>query len=98
MHTGYVARPDCLSTFGLLGAVSSLSIVHFASPVPVLVAVQPGGGVPIVRSSKLRVCANAALAEVNVKSAITGSSFIAFSSLYYRSQEFDGKPQDSHSL
>src|SRR5213594_3572656 len=53
MHTGYVAWPDCFSTFGLLGAVLSASIVHFASPLPVLVAVQPGGGAPTLRLSKL---------------------------------------------
>src|SRR2546425_10474428 len=45
-HTGYVASPDCLRTFGLLGAVSSFSVVHFSSPLPVLVAVHPGGASP----------------------------------------------------
>ena len=45
-QTGYVATPDCLRTFGLLGAVSSFSIVHFAVPLPVFVAVQPAGAFP----------------------------------------------------
>src|SRR6266487_1645694 len=60
-QTGYVASPDCLRTFGLLGAVSSFSMVHFASPLPVLVAVQPGGASPGLASSKLMVSANALL-------------------------------------
>src|SRR5204863_8700675 len=51
-HTGYVATPDCFRTFDLLGAVSSFSIVHFALPVPVLVAVQPAGGWPSGALSK----------------------------------------------
>src|SRR5439155_9184163 len=58
-QTGYVASPDCFSTFGLLGAVSSFSMVHFASPLPVFVAVQPGGAAPGVASSKLTVAVNA---------------------------------------
>src|SRR3989441_11614037 len=57
---GYVASPDCLRTFGLLGAVSSFSMAHFASPLPVFVAVQPGGAAPGVASSKLMVSARAA--------------------------------------
>src|SRR5436190_10413968 len=60
-QTGYVASPDCLRTFGLLGALSSFSIVHFASPLPVLVAVQPGGASPALASSKLMVSAHALL-------------------------------------
>src|SRR5437773_1169165 len=58
-QTGYVASPDCLRTFGLLGALSSFSMVHFASPLPVLVAVQPGGAWPALASSKLTVSASA---------------------------------------
>src|SRR5205823_1413778 len=67
MQTGYVARPDCLSTFGLLGAVLSASIVHFASPVPVLVAVQPGGGAPAFMVSKFTVSARATTASAAAK-------------------------------
>src|SRR5438105_4261460 len=59
MQTGNVAVPDCLSTFGLLGAESSFSTLHFAEPLPVWVAVQPGGGAPGLRSSKLMVSARA---------------------------------------
>src|SRR5215510_7268239 len=54
---GKVAWPDCLSTFGLLGAVSSFSTVHFAVPLPVLVAVQPGGSLPVSIESKLMTSA-----------------------------------------
>src|SRR5437773_8819946 len=69
-QTGYVASPDCFSTFGLLGAVSSFWIVHFASPLPVFVAVQPGGAAPGVASSKLMVCACAVTASRPVVNAI----------------------------
>src|SRR5437667_11719606 len=51
-HTGYVATPDCFRTFGLLGAVSSFSIVHLALPLPVFVAVQPAGAWPVGALSK----------------------------------------------
>src|SRR5215471_4561820 len=50
-----VAVPDCFKTFGPLGAVGSRSMVHFGLPVPVLVAVQPGGAAPVGRLSKLTV-------------------------------------------
>src|SRR4030088_1736766 len=52
-NNGYVARPDCLSTFDFDGAVSSLSTVHFGSPDPVRVAVQPSGAAPVRLFSKL---------------------------------------------
>src|SRR5205809_3974117 len=52
-QTGKVACPDCFNTFGLLGAELSLSTVHFAVPLPVCVAVQPGGGTPAFMSSSL---------------------------------------------
>src|SRR5215831_8110393 len=52
---GKVARPDCLTTFEFEGAVLSCSIVHFESPLPVLVAVQPFGAAPIASASKLAV-------------------------------------------
>src|ERR1700722_17973258 len=51
--SGYVARPDCLSTLDFDGAVPSLSTVHFGSPDPVRVAVQPSGATPIWLLSKL---------------------------------------------
>src|SRR6478736_664261 len=51
--SGYVARPDCLSTFDFDGAVSSFSTVHFGSPVPVRVTVQPSGAAPVPVASKL---------------------------------------------
>lgn len=66
MQTGYVARPDCLRTFGLLGAVGSASTVHFGCPVPVFVAVQPGGGAPVARLSKFVVSASDELARIVV--------------------------------
>src|SRR5882762_8255974 len=71
-QTGYVASPDCLRTFGLLGAVSSFSIVHLASPLPVFVAVHPGGASPGLASSKLMVCACA----VTANRPVVNASFI----------------------
>src|SRR5437899_9235267 len=59
MQTGKVAWPDCFNTFGLLGAEASFSTDHFAVPLPVCVAVQPGGGIPAFMSSKLTVSAMA---------------------------------------
>src|SRR6266568_4119184 len=56
---GYVASPDCLSTFGFEGAVSSATTAHFASPMPVLVAVHPAGASPTLSSSKFTVSASA---------------------------------------
>src|SRR5437016_7640226 len=74
MHTGYVAWPDCFSTFGLLGAVLSASIVHFASPLPVLVAVQPGGGAPVLRLSKLTESAAANAASIAATMSVASAS------------------------
>jgi hypothetical protein len=41
-----------LSTFDFDGAVSSLSTVHFGSPDPVRVEVQPSGAAPVCVLSK----------------------------------------------
>src|SRR5438132_1013582 len=71
-QTGYVATPACFRTFGLLGAVSSFSIVHLALPLPVFVAVQPAGGWPVAALSKKTVSFGAAAtktAEVNMRTA-----------------------------
>src|SRR5206468_8591215 len=81
-QTGYVASPDCLSTFGLLGAVSSFSIVHFASPLPVLVAVHPGGASPGLASSKLMVWANALLV-IRLVITIIGLRVVSFVGLVF---------------
>src|SRR5438477_3889898 len=79
-QTGYVASPDCFSTFGLLGAVSSFSIVHFASPLPVLVAVQPGGGWPSGALSKLTESATATTAMAPATTSVaTARVFIGHS-------------------
>jgi len=51
--SGKVARPDCLTTPRFDGAVWSLSTVHFGSPEPVRVDVQPSGAAPIRLLSKL---------------------------------------------
>src|SRR5206468_10097297 len=80
-QTGYVASPDCFSTFGLLGAVASFSIVHFASPLPVLVAVHPAGGSPIFASSKLTVSASADPATSVLIIMISLSVFILISNV-----------------
>src|SRR3954454_17448285 len=62
--SGYVARPDCLSTFDFDGAVSSLSTVHFGSPDPVRVEVQPSGAAPVGAPSKLIAWFDMALTPV----------------------------------
>src|SRR5438552_3883060 len=80
MQIRYVARPDCFRTFGLLGAVSSLSTVHFGSPVPVFVAVHPGGGAPAVRLSKLTVSAKTTAMSTVTASVTTASTFMWISS------------------
>src|ERR1043166_4820930 len=77
MQTGYVASPDCLRTCGLLGAVSSFSMVQFALPPPVWVAVQPGGGAPVLRSSKFTVPASAVPAMRAVVTAMEADVFIS---------------------
>src|SRR6266403_5577527 len=59
MQIGNVPTPDCLSTFGLLGAELSCSTLHFALPLPVTALFQPGGGAPAFASSKLIVSASA---------------------------------------
>src|SRR5713226_8918186 len=59
MQIGNVPTPDCLSTFGLLGAELSCSTLHFALPLPVTALFQPGGGAPALASSKLIVSASA---------------------------------------
>src|SRR5215813_5668411 len=66
---GKVARPDCLTTFEFEGAVLSCSIVHFGSPLPVLVAVQPFGAAPIASASKLAVLSAMALASTEQRNA-----------------------------
>src|SRR5215831_18907827 len=66
---GKVARPDCLTTFEFEGAVLSGSIVHFGSPLPVLVAVQPFGAAPIAPASKLAVLSAMALASTEQRNA-----------------------------
>src|SRR5438034_2294919 len=80
MQMGYVARPDCFRTFGLLGAVSSFSTVHFGSPVPVFVAVHPGGGSPILRLSKLTASANTTATTTATVSVTTAKAFMSISS------------------
>src|SRR5436190_19455136 len=57
-QTGKVAWPDCFSTFGLLGAESSFSTDHFAEPLPVCIAVHPGGALPACRLSKFTLSAD----------------------------------------
>src|SRR6516165_8499072 len=66
---GKVARPDCLTTFEFECAVLSCSIVHFESPLPVLVAVQPFGAAPIASASKLAVRSAMPLASTEQRNA-----------------------------
>src|SRR6266699_3766344 len=89
MQTGYVASPDCFRTLGLLGAESSATISHLASPLPVLVAVQPGGGAPVLRSSKLTVSASAAPVARVLISARIGNGFISTFRFSERKRGFD---------
>src|SRR2546423_15447966 len=77
MQMGYVARPDCFRTFGLLGAVSSCSTLHFGSPVPVFVAVHPGGGAPASRLSKLIVSADMTTASTGTAYVTRAHAFIS---------------------
>src|SRR5207253_5423304 len=94
---GYVATPDCFRTFGLLGAVSSFSIVHLALPFPVFVAVQPAGAWPVGALSKETVSFGAAAtktAEVNTRTA----SFIAASKTAPLSWESVGYSNRSASI
>src|ERR1700722_2417989 len=49
--------PACLSTFGLLGAESSVSTDHLKSPGPVMPATQPAGNSPVLAPSKFTVSA-----------------------------------------
>src|SRR5678816_1128200 len=58
-HHGKVPEPDCLSTFGALGAVASASTIHFDEPFPVTPATHPAGRLPGASSSKLTVLAMA---------------------------------------
>src|ERR1035437_7912045 len=71
MQIGYVPSPDCFSTFGLLGAESSRSTLHLASPVPVSVPVQWGGSLPGLALSKPTV--SASTDSVNPPPAITST-------------------------
>ena len=57
--TGKVARPDCLSKFGLLGAVGSASTVRFGFPFPVILKIHPSGDLPAGALSKFKVSAMA---------------------------------------
>jgi hypothetical protein len=58
-----------LTTFEFEGAVLSGSIVHFGSPLPVLVAVQPFGAAPIASAWKLAVLSAMALASTEQRNA-----------------------------
>src|SRR5947207_14341729 len=78
MQTGNVASPLCLSTCGLLGAVSSFSAAHFAEPLPVCVAVQPAGAAPGLAASKLMVSASAF-----IEMARNGMSVIGLMVFYF---------------
>src|SRR5437879_8440451 len=83
MQTGKVAWPDCFNTFGLLGAASSFSIAHLAVPLPVCVAIQPGGGAPVFISSKLTVSAMATAVAMVIAIIVKHSVFTSFPSGCY---------------
>src|SRR5689334_4345368 len=62
-HQGKVALPDCLRTFGLLGAEESASTAQCGEPRPVVPHTQPAGADPAVSASKLIVSAIAGVAH-----------------------------------
>src|SRR5204863_9443743 len=76
-QTEIVAWPDCFKTFGLLGAESSFSIAHFAVPLPVCDAVQPGGGAPAFISSKFTVSAAAMPVAIVIADIVTHNFLMA---------------------
>src|SRR5439155_26795595 len=76
MQTGKVTWPDCFNTFGLLGAEASFSTDHFAVPLPVCVAVQPGGGTPAFMSSKFTVSSAASAVAMIVTIMVKSDAFI----------------------
>src|SRR2546430_8203758 len=82
MQTGKVAWPDCFNTFGLLGAEASFSTDHFAVPLPVCVAVQPGGGGPDFISSKLTVSAMATAVAMAIAIILKPNAFTTFPGSY----------------
>src|SRR5215831_8908549 len=78
--------------FGLLGAVLSFSTVHFALPLPVWVAVQPGGGAPVFMSSKVTVSAVASGAANVATTVMTRQAFInsyLICALWQRRSDFE---------
>ena len=76
MQMGNVATPDCFNTFGLLGAESSFSTDHFAEPLPVCVAVHPGGAAPALKLSKFTVSADENAAAAMLASDAKSNAFV----------------------
>jgi hypothetical protein len=60
-HQGKVPLPDCLSTFGGLGADAPAAIAHFGEPLPVTPHVQSAGGAPGLIWSNVSAPARAAI-------------------------------------
>src|SRR5205809_1842789 len=75
---GNVATPDCFSTLALLGAVSSFSTVHLALPLPVSVALQPVGALPMGELSKLSTLPDS-IRAIRVAAIKTNNIFIGTS-------------------
>src|SRR5215210_4058212 len=76
MQIGNVPTPDCLSTFGLLGAELSCSMLQFALLPPVTALFQPAGVPPGLASSKSIVSASAPGAVRAIAMKIKGIVFI----------------------
>src|SRR5262249_21108735 len=70
-HQGNVPWPDCLSTFGLLGAVLSGSTAHLGVPRPVTPQVQLAGIAPVGSWSNPVMSANAATTTKDPASTTT---------------------------
>src|SRR5882672_5245917 len=70
MHQGKVPLPYCISTLGLLGALSSSLTSQRGAPRPVTPQVHPDGATPTGSPSKFVVCAGTALDMIEVNAAI----------------------------
>src|SRR5215467_3500298 len=79
-HQGNVPLPDCLSTFGLLGAVASGSIAHFGEPLPVTPVRHPDGAAPVGSLSKEIVSARVVVMVIT-PSAVSVIARVGFKSV-----------------
>src|SRR5665213_460610 len=93
---GKAARPDCFRTFDFDGAVSSISVVHFGSPDPVRVDVQPSGAAPIWLLSKLIAWFDMSLTSMKLRSKRKLTSAWSFKKLYRALDRLPGEMSARH--